>query len=582
MGGKHLGGWNIDNHSGSTDGGTYHDAPGRAGLKNALWWRNAVIYQIFPKSFQDSTGNGYGDLTGILNRLDYLHQLGVDALWLTPIYTSPQADSGYDTADYYTIDPAFGTLADFDRLVSGVHRLGMRIIMDMVFNHSSITHHWFIASKDPLSPYRHYYFWRDGHKNGPPNNWLSKFGGSAWRQPVAGGQYYLHLYSAEQADLNWRHPPLRAEIKNICRFWAARGVDGLRLDVINVIAKHPQLPDAAHGDGRPYYTDLPEVQDYLRKLNREIFTPLGLMTVGEMSSTSLEKCRLYAGLSGEQLSMAAHFHHLKVDYAGGDKWTPAAPDFVLLKYLFNRWQRGMHNHAWNALFWCNHDQPRIVSRFGDEGERRVVCAKMLAMVLHGMQGTPFIYQGEELGMTNPHFDAIDNYRDVESLNMYADAMARGQSREQTLRILAARSRDNSRTPMQWDNRPNAGFSTGVPWINCAGNAGSINARAALADKDSVFYCYRQLIALRKRLEIFSEGDYRDLCPAHPAMWHYRRAWRGQRLVVLANLSPTPLPWRPEKPFTGVWRRIMANYDDTPPTPRPLTLRPYEAVYWLRE
>ncbi|HEY0210151.1 alpha,alpha-phosphotrehalase [Acerihabitans sp.] len=546
------------------------------------WWRSGVIYQIYPKSFQDSTGNGFGDLAGITRRLDYLHTLGVDALWLTPIFVSPQVDSGYDIADYYAIDPAYGTMADFDALVEAAHRRGMRIVMDMVLNHSSTSHPWFIASQDPASPYRPFYFWRDGKGSGPPNNWVSKFGGSAWHQPTPGGQYYLHLYSREQADLNWAHPPLRAELKNLCRFWADRGVDGLRLDVINVIAKHPRLPDAPMGDGRPYYTDRAQVEEYLREMNREIFAPLGLMTVGEMSSTSLAKCRRYANLNGEQLSMAAHFHHLKVDYPNGEKWSLAAPDYVLLKQIFNRWQRGMHNRAWNTLFWCNHDQPRIVSRFGDEGELRVVSAKMLAMALHGMQGTPFIYQGEELGMTDPGFTAIDQYRDVESLNMYHGGVAQGSDAGQLLKILSARSRDNSRTPMQWDAGKHAGFTTGTPWIDGCKNADLINAQAALADSDSVFYCYQQLIALRKSLPVLAAGDYRDLCPEHPALWHYQRTLGRQRLMVLANLSRQPQAWQPAKAYTGSWRRLMGNYpDDISPVPRALTLRPYEAVYWLR-
>ncbi len=545
------------------------------------WWRTGVIYQIYPKSFQDSTGNGCGDLNGIIGRLDYLHKLGVDALWLTPIFVSPQVDSGYDIADYYAIDPAYGTLADFDRLVAAAHRRGIRIILDMVLNHSSTAHAWFQAALDPASPYRSYYFWRDGKGSGPPNNWRSKFGGSAWQRPGPGGQYYLHLYSREQADLNWEHPPLRAELKNICRYWAERGIDGLRLDVINVISKHSQLPDAPLGDGRPYYTDRPRVQEFLREMNREVFTPHGLTTVGEMSSTSLAKCRHYANLNGSQLSMAAHFHHLKVDYRNGDKWTLAAPDYVLLKQIFHRWQRGMHNRAWNTLFWCNHDQPRIVSRFGDEGLLRVVSAKMLAMTLHGMQGTPFIYQGEELGMTNPHFTDITQYRDVESLTMYRDGVARGCDTEGLLRILAARSRDNGRTPMPWAPGTHAGFSTGMPWIDCGDRAASINALAALTDKESVFYCYQKLIALRKSLPILAQGDYRDLSPAHPALWHYQRTLRGQCLLVLANLSNQAQNWRPVHAYTGAWRRIMSNYADTAGSPRALTLRPYEAVYWLR-
>lgn len=349
------------------------------------WWQNGVIYQIYPKSFQDTTGSGTGDLRGVIQRLDYLHKLGVDAIWLTPFYVSPQVDNGYDVANYTAIDPTYGTLDDFDELVTQAKSRGIRIILDMVFNHTSTQHAWFREALNKESPYRQFYIWRDGEPETPPNNWRSKFGGSAWRWHAESEQYYLHLFAPEQADLNWENPAVRAELKKVCEFWADRGVDGLRLDVVNLISKDPRFPEDLDGDGRRFYTDGPRAHEFLHEMNRDVFTPRGLMTVGEMSSTSLEHCQRYAALTGSELSMTFNFHHLKVDYPGGEKWTLAKPDFVALKTLFRHWQQGMHNVAWNALFWCNHDQPRIVSRFGDEGEYRVPAAKMLAMVLHGMQ-----------------------------------------------------------------------------------------------------------------------------------------------------------------------------------------------------
>lgn len=328
------------------------------------WWQNGVIYQIYPKSFQDSTGNGYGDLAGVTRRLDYLQELGVDAIWLTPVYVSPQVDNGYDVADYCAIDPAYGTMADFEQLVAAAHQHGIRIVMDMVFNHTSTEHPWFKAAQDRHSPYRQFYVWRDGEGDTPPNNWRSKFGGNAWQWHADSGQYYLHLFAAEQADLNWEHPPVREELKKVCQFWADKGVDGLRLDVINLVSKQQDFPSDCQGDGRRFYTDGPRIHEFLQEMSRDVFQPRGLMTVGEMSSTTLEHCQRYAAQSGEELSMTFNFHHLKVDYAGGEKWTRAAPDYVELKQIFRHWQQGMHNRAWNALFWCNHDQPRIVSRFG--------------------------------------------------------------------------------------------------------------------------------------------------------------------------------------------------------------------------
>ncbi|HBC0585885.1 TPA: alpha,alpha-phosphotrehalase [Enterobacter cloacae] len=540
------------------------------------WWQNGVIYQIYPKSFQDTTGSGTGDLRGVTQRLDYLKTLGIDAIWLTPFYISPQVDNGYDVANYTAIDPAYGTLDDFDELVARAHERGIRIVLDMVFNHTSTQHAWFRESLNKASPYRQFYIWRDGTPEQLPNNWRSKFGGNAWRWHAESEQYYLHLFAPEQADLNWENPAVRAELKKVCEFWADRGVDGLRLDVINLISKDQAFPNDDIGDGRRFYTDGPRIHEYLREMSRDVFTPRNLMTVGEMSSTSLENCQQYASLDGRELSMTFNFHHLKVDYPGGEKWTLAKPDFVALKTLFNHWQQGMHNKAWNALFWCNHDQPRIVSRFGDEGEYRVPAAKMLGMVLHGMQGTPYIYQGEELGMTNPHFSRITDYRDVESLNMFAELRANGRDPNELLAILASKSRDNGRTPMQWDASHNAGFTEGEPWIGVCDNYETVNARAALNDPDSVFYTYQSLIRLRKTLPVLTWGDYQDLQPEHPFLWCYRRQWQGQTLVVVANLSHQSHEWE-SGVLSGEWQAVMRNY----PAPHTATLRPFEAVWWLQ-
>ncbi|MGH1500210.1 alpha,alpha-phosphotrehalase [Yersinia proxima] len=547
------------------------------------WWQNGVIYQIYPKSFQDSTGNGYGDLAGVTQRLDYLQKLGVDAIWLTPVYVSPQVDNGYDVADYCAIDPAYGTLDDFKHLVEQAHQRGIRIVMDMVFNHTSTEHAWFKASTDRNSPYRQFYIWRDGKGDDLPNNWRSKFGGNAWQWHAASGQYYLHLFATEQADLNWEHQPVRDELKKVCEFWADIGVDGLRLDVINLVSKQQDFPDDFDGDGRRFYTDGPRIHEFLQEMSRDVFQPRGLMTVGEMSSTRLEHCQRYAALGGDELSMTFNFHHLKVDYLNGEKWSLMPPDRVELKQIFNQWQQGMHNRAWNALFWCNHDQPRIVSRFGDEGALRLPAAKMLAMVLHGMQGTPYIYQGEEIGMTNPNFSSIDQYRDVESLNMFAELSAKGRDADELLAILATKSRDNGRTPMQWDRSHNAGFSQGTPWIEPCSNYGEINVDAALADADSVFYAYQYLIALRKQHDVFTFGDYQDLCPQHPDLWCYLRSWQGKQLLVVANLSGEPQQWQPEDiELDGHWQLLMSSYGENAFQPQVMELRAYEGIYWIRD
>ncbi|MBS4697796.1 alpha,alpha-phosphotrehalase [Aeromonas allosaccharophila] len=553
-------------------------------MSQTPWWQSAVIYQIYPKSFQDSGARGTGDLKGIMARLDYLKTLGVDALWLTPVYVSPQVDNGYDIADYYAIDPAYGTMADFEALLAAAHARDIRIVMDIVVNHTSTKHAWFkSALGDKNSPYRDYYIWRDPVDGGVPNNWQSKFGGSAWELDPATGQYYLHLFAREQADLNWENPAVRAEVKKIIHFWAKKGVDGFRLDVINLISKDQAFPNDEIGDGRRFYTDGPRIHEFLQDVSRDVFAPVGAMTVGEMSSTSLEHCQRYGALDGSELSMVFNFHHLKVDYPNGDKWTKAPFDFLELKRIFNHWQSGMHGKGWSALFWCNHDQPRIVSRFGDEGDHRVVAAKMLASTLHGLQGTPYIYQGEEIGMTNPGYQRIDDYQDVESRNIFAIKQAEGMSEAEILAILGAKSRDNSRTPMQWSAAPNAGFTSGIPWLKPAANYLEINAEAALADQHSVFWHYRELIALRKAHPIFTQGDYQELLTGHPQIWAYARRANGQTLLVVSNFYGEPVEFAlPAQLQSGQGRLLLGNYPDSPAQPQSGMLRPYESLIWLME
>ena len=538
---------------------------------NKDWWKNGVIYQIYPKSFQDTTGSGSGDIQGIIKRLDYLQLLGIDGIWITPMYVSPQIDNGYDIANYREIDPIYGTMADFEQLIEEAHKRHIRIVMDMVFNHSSTFHDWFQQGEDPNSQYHDFYIWQE-----KPTNWKSKFGGSAWKWSDKAQKYYLHLFAPEQADLNWENPILREELFKICRFWAEKGVDGLRLDVVNLISKPERFEDDFEGDGRRFYTDGPKIHQYIQELSQKALQPYGLMSVGEMSSTKLEHCQQYANLKGTELSMTFNFHHLKVDYPNGEKWTYAAPDYVELKSIFNYWQNGMHGKAWNALFWCNHDQPRIVSRFGDEGELRNTSAKMLAMLLHGMQGTPYIYQGEEIGMINPNFSTITEYRDVEALNAYRELKEKGMDESMILRILAQKSRDNSRTPVQWDDSKNAGFSEATPWIDVAKNYPYINVEQALADENSVFYTYQRLIKLRKTLNVLTDGNYTDLFPEHPSVWIYQRKTERETLTVIANLQAETqmIPLKLQGDI------VMNNYDVFERIEEGILLKPYQGLYLL--
>ncbi|MBU5468336.1 alpha,alpha-phosphotrehalase [Virgibacillus sp. MSJ-26] len=546
------------------------------------WWKKSVVYQIYPKSFLDTTGSGTGDIQGIISKLDYIKKLGVDVIWLTPIYKSPQNDNGYDISDYYSIEPSYGTMEDFQELLDETHKRDMKLIMDLVINHTSTEHEWFklsASSKD--NEYRDFYIWKDNVNGHPPNNWQSKFGGSAWELDKKTDQYYLHLFDRTQADLNWENEKLREKLFDMMRFWADKGIDGFRLDVINLISKNQGFPNDKAGDGRKFYTDGPLVHDYIHDMNQEVFSKYNMLTVGEMSSTTLENCVLYTQPAREELAMTFQFHHLKVDYPNGDKWSTAPFDFFELKKILSAWQIGMHEGGgWNALFWTNHDQPRIVSRFGDDEKYREKSAKMLATTLHMMKGTPYIYQGEEIGMTNPYFTSINQYRDVESLNAFKKLQNEGKAKNEIMSILQQKSRDNGRTPMQWSANDQAGFTNGKPWLDLAPNYRDINVEEALQNSDSVFYHYRQLIKLRKNYDIITYGDYQLLFEDDPQVFAYKRQWNNEELIVISNFYGEEITVDMQmRETTNQPEILLSNYDDSSKNLSQLYLRPYESIIY---
>ena len=500
-------------------------------------WKKSVVYQIYPKSFNDTTGNGEGDINGIIEKLDYIQYLGVDYIWLTPVYESPMNDNGYDISNYLKINERFGTLEDFETLISEAHKRDLKVMSDIVINHTSTEHQWFkeaISSKD--NPYRDYYYFKPS-QDGPPTNWESKFGGNAWQYDEKTDEYYLHLFDVTQADLNWNNEKVRQSLYEVVNHWIQFGVDGFRFDVINLISKgefkdSPQI-------GKEFYTDGPRVHEYLHELNRHTFGDKDMMTVGEMSSTTIDNCINYTRPDRQELSSVFNFHHLKVDYVDGEKWSNAKLDFLKLKEILMDWQIGIfEGGGWNAIFWCNHDQPRVVSRFGDDSteENRQASAKMLAIALHMLQGTPYIYQGEEIGMTDPHFDSIQQYRDVESRNAYDNLMQQGIDESEVLTILGQKSRDNSRTPIQWTSEKQAGFTSGTPWIDIPNNAEHINVEAAIEDTTSVLHTYRELIKLRHEHDIITYGDIEPMYMEHPQLFIYRRNYDNQTWLVIANFS----------------------------------------------
>ncbi|EHJ07091.1 alpha,alpha-phosphotrehalase [Staphylococcus simiae] len=505
-------------------------------LKNQDW-RKSVVYQIYPKSFNDTTGSGIGDIKGIIEKLDYITFLGVDYIWLTPVYESPMNDNGYDISNYLNINEDFGTLEDFELLVTEAHKRDLKVMLDIVINHTSTEHHWFKeAKKAKDNPYRDFYFFRKS-QDGPPTNWESKFGGNAWQYDPVTDEYYLHLFDVTQADLNWENKEVRQALYNIVNHWIDFGVDGFRFDVINLISKG-EFKDSSK-IGKEFYTDGPRVHEFLHELNRQTFGDTDMMTVGEMSATTIDNCIKYTNPERQELNSVFNFHHLKVDYVNGEKWSNAKLDFHKLKTILMDWQTGIYQGGgWNAIFWCNHDQPRVVSRFGNDTteELRQQSAKMLAITLHMLQGTPYIYQGEEIGMTNPHFTSIDQYRDVESLNAYQNMKQQGYDEDDIMDILGQKSRDNSRTPMQWSKENNAGFTEGKPWIDVARNYLSINVEQAIEDKNSILYTYKKLIDLRHQHDIITYGNIIPRHMKHNDLFIYDRTFDNRCWTVIANFS----------------------------------------------
>lgn len=557
---------------------------------NTEWWKKSVVYQVYPKSFQDSNGDGYGDLNGIRQRLPYLKELGIDVIWLNPIYASPQVDNGYDISDYRMIEPTFGTMEDFDALLAEAHEMGLKIILDLVVNHTSDQHKWFLeAKKSKDNPYHDYYIWKDE----VPNNWGSSFGGSTWEYVPELDQYYLHLFAKEQPDLNWDNPKVREEVYDILRFWLDKGIDGFRMDVITLISKDPAYPDGpviqnkAYGS---YYAGCatgPHVHEYLQEMNREVLSKYDIMTVGEAPHTSADQAKDYTGADRGELNMVFHFDHMHLDYDENGKYAKNRVKLTNLKKVFTEWDEKMRAcGGWNSLYWSNHDQARAVTRFGDESpEYRVISAKMLGTALHMLQGTPYIYEGEEIGMTNAFFDKIEDYRDVEALDTFKDFTGRkGFSAKDTLELLRLKSRDNSRTPMQWSAEKNAGFTAGEPWIAVNDNYKTINAEAATKNPESVFFYYKKLVQLRHEVPVITDGVYKLLDADNEMVYTYLRKNEDETLLVICNFTKETVDY-PVGDFVKASQGtlLISNYEDAPQQyADAIELKPYGAyVYEIK-
>lgn len=552
------------------------------------WWQEAVVYQVYPRSFQDTDNDGIGDLKGILQHLDYVKNLGANVIWLNPIYKSPNDDNGYDIADYRDIMQEFGTMADFDKLLEAAHEKGLKIMMDLVVNHTSDENHWFAESrKNKENKYRDYYFWRDPKNSREPNNWKSNFGGSAWQYDPKTEQYYLHIFSKKQPDLNWDNADVRQDVYGVMKFWLDKGVDGFRMDVINLISKQPGLPDDPNADkstvedAMGWVANGPKVHDYLREMNQQVLSKYDVITVGETPEAKTEDAIKYTGFDRHELEMVFQFEHMGLDWSknGLGKWSTNKVSLPELKEVMSRWQTKLNGKAWNSLYWNNHDQPRVVSRFGNDSEQyRVLSAKMLGLLLHFMQGTPYIYQGEEIGMTNVHFDNIDDYKDLETLNAYHEIVQdkKQVTSDQMMAYIHHSSRDNARTPMQWDATKNAGFTDGTPWIKVNPAYKQINVSEALNDPNSIYYFYKKMNELRKKYDVIVYGDYKLLDPDDTEVYAYIRKLEGKSILVIANFSANKVIRKYTYLNTNN-KLLISNYDDD----KEDVLRPYEAkVYYF--
>ncbi|MBO1578902.1 MULTISPECIES: glycoside hydrolase family 13 protein [Bacillus] len=554
------------------------------------WWKESVVYQIYPRSFMDSNGDGIGDLRGIIAKLDYLKKLGIDVIWLSPVYESPNDDNGYDISDYRKIMDDFGTMNDWDELLNEMHKRNMKLMMDLVVNHTSDEHNWFIESrKSKDNPYRDYYIWRPGKEGKEPNNWEAAFSGSAWQYDEATDEYYLHLFSKKQPDLNWDNEVVRKDVYEMMEFWLEKGIDGFRMDVINFISKTEGLPTVktekeGYVSGHQYFMNGPNIHTYLHEMNQKVLSKYDIMTVGEMPGVTTEEAKLYTAEERQELQMVFQFEHMDLDSGEGGKWDIKPCSLLALKQNLTKWQKALEQTGWNSLYWNNHDQPRVVSRFGNDKAYRIESAKMLATVLHMMKGTPYIYQGEEIGMTNVRFDSIDKYRDIETLNMYHEkVIERGEDKEKVMQSIYIKGRDNARTPMQWDATEYAGFTTGKPWIGLNPNYKEINVEQALQDSNSIFYYYKKLIELRKKHEIIVYGTYDLILEDHPSIFAYIRKWEDEELLVIANFTEDECVFKIPKEITyNSSELLIHNYDVQDEIIESIDLQPYEArVYKLR-
>ncbi|AIY79391.1 alpha-glucosidase [Clostridium botulinum] len=548
------------------------------------WWKESVVYQIYPRSFKDSNGDGIGDIRGIIEKLDYLRELGIDVIWLSPIYKSPNDDNGYDISDYKDIMTEFGTMNDFDELLKSAHEKGIKIMMDLVVNHTSDEHKWFVESrKSENNKYRDYYVWKKGKDGQPPNNWTSCFSGPAWQYDEETEMYYLHLFSKKQPDLNWENPELRNDVYSMMQWWLGKGIDGFRMDVINFISKNQEFPDGVNGDFSKYSMNGPRIHEFLEEINEKVLRDKNLITVGEMPGVSVEEAKLYTGEDRNELNMVFQFEHTDLGNGKYGKWHKNSFKLTDLKKIMTKWQKGLENEGWNSLYWNNHDQPRVVSRFGNDKKYWKESAKMLATCLHMMKGTPYIYQGEEIGMTNVTFQDLNDYKDIEIINAYNDLVVKnGRSHDEMMEGIHDRGRDNARTPMQWNSSVNAGFTTGTPWIKVNPNYNEINAESQIDDKDSIFNYYKELIKIRKDNEIIVYGNYDLILEDSEEIYAYVRTLNEEQLLVICNFSSNTSEFKLPNNIKSKYKKLLiANYDECKEeTLENISLRPYECRAYL--